>query len=61
MAELSERERTIIRERRLNDEKIPLDALGRRLGLSKERVRQIEHQAIAKLREALGPMKDALI
>ena len=61
VAELSERERTIIRERRLNDEKIPLDALGRRLGLSKERVRQIEHQAIAKLREALGPMKDALI
>ncbi len=61
VSDLNEREQTIIRERRLSAEKIPLDALGERLGLSKERVRQIEHQAIAKLREALEPMRDALV
>ena len=30
-----------------------LEELGRRLGISKERVRQIEHQALKKLKTAL--------
>ncbi len=50
---LSERELKIVRERRLVDEACTLDALGLRLGISKERVRQIESRAIEKLRRAL--------
>jgi len=50
---LSERERRILRARRLADEAATLEALGDRLGISKERVRQIESRAMEKLREAL--------
>ncbi len=53
LAELSERERTIIRERRLREEGSTLEELGVRLGISKERVRQIEHRALMKLKAAL--------
>ena len=42
MRDLSERERLIIRERKLEEEAVTLEALGERLGISKERVRQIE-------------------
>jgi RNA polymerase sigma-32 factor len=61
LSALTQREQTIIRERRLGEEAVTLDALGRRLGISKERVRQIEHQAMRKLRNALehlGPEAD---
>jgi RNA polymerase sigma-32 factor len=50
---LSEREQRILRERRLADEAATLETLGDRLGISKERVRQIESRAMEKLREAL--------
>lgn len=50
---LSERERRIVRERRLADETATLESLGGRLGISKERVRQIESRAMEKLRAAL--------
>lgn len=50
---LSARELFIITERRLTEEGATLESLGRRLGVSKERVRQIEHAALAKLRGAL--------
>jgi RNA polymerase sigma-32 factor len=50
---LSERELKIIRERRLIDEGATLESLGSTLGISKERVRQIESRAIEKLRAAL--------
>lgn len=53
LTSLSERERRILRERRLADEVATLEALGDRLGISKERVRQIESRAMEKLREAL--------
>jgi RNA polymerase sigma-32 factor len=53
VAGLNEREQIIIRERRLGEESVTLEKLGRRLGISKERVRQIEHQAMGKLREVL--------
>lgn len=49
----NERENLIIRERRLTDTTVTLEVLGKRLGISKERVRQIEHQALGKLRKAL--------
>lgn len=53
MADLSDRERLIIRERKLEEESVTLEALGARLGISKERVRQIEGNALEKLRRAL--------
>lgn len=53
LGDLSERERLIIRERKLEEEAVTLEALGERLGISKERVRQIEGNALEKLRRAL--------
>jgi RNA polymerase sigma-32 factor len=50
---LNERELKIIRERRLREEGATLESLGERLGISKERVRQIENRALEKLRVAL--------
>ncbi|KQT47433.1 RNA polymerase subunit sigma-70 [Aureimonas sp. Leaf454] len=50
---LSDRELKIIRERRLQDDGATLEALGSKLGISKERVRQIETRALEKLRTAL--------
>ncbi|MGC6472794.1 MAG: RNA polymerase factor sigma-32 [Parvibaculales bacterium] len=53
LEQLNKREYTIIVERRLKDEGITLEKLGKKLGISKERVRQIEHQALGKLRDLL--------
>lgn len=50
---LSERELRILRERRLSQEAETLEALGSKLGISKERVRQIENRALEKLKKAL--------
>jgi RNA polymerase sigma-32 factor len=50
---LNARELRIIEERRLNDEGATLEALGETLGISKERVRQIEARAMEKLKVAL--------
>lgn len=50
---LNDRETLIITERRLTEDSVTLERLGQRLGISKERVRQIEHQALGKLRKAL--------
>ncbi len=50
---LNERELRIVRERRLQENGATLEALGSSLGISKERVRQIENRALEKLREAL--------
>jgi RNA polymerase sigma-32 factor len=53
LADLTEREMMIIRERRLVEDGVTLESLGVKLGVSKERVRQIEHQALRKLKSAL--------
>ena len=63
---LNPREMHIISKRRLAEESMTLEALGEELGVSKERVRQIEHQALGKLRKALerivgDPMKAGLV
>ncbi|WP_412059126.1 RNA polymerase factor sigma-32 [Bartonella sp. DGB2] len=50
---LNERELQIIRNRRLNENSATLESLGDKLGISKERVRQIEARALQKLRQAL--------
>jgi RNA polymerase sigma-32 factor len=55
---LSERERFIVRERKLRDDPRTLESLGGELGLSKERVRQLEAAAFSKMRrslESVGP------
>jgi len=51
---LSERERMIIEERWMADERSTLADLGARLGLTSERVRQIENAALGKLRRLAG-------
>lgn len=66
MQDLTDRERMIIDQRRLTDETVTLAVLGDLLGISKERVRQIEHQALGKLRRALmklvgDPVQSGLI
>jgi RNA polymerase sigma-32 factor len=58
MRDLSERERLIVRERMMNDEPTTLQRLGDVLGVSKERVRQLEERAKAKLRGSLAGMRD---
>jgi RNA polymerase sigma-32 factor len=54
LGELSPREQTIIRQRRLTDEGATLEELGRELGVSKERVRQLESRALNKLRDSIS-------
>lgn len=53
MKNLTERESFIIRERQLREDGVTLAVLGTQLGISKERVRQLEAQALGKLRQAL--------
>jgi RNA polymerase sigma-32 factor len=50
---LNERERHILSERRLKDKPMPLEALSRHYGISRERARQIEVRAFAKLQKEM--------
>jgi RNA polymerase sigma-32 factor len=53
MQALNARERYIVAERKLKDEPRTLESLGEELGLSKERVRQLEAAAFTKMRRHL--------
>ncbi|MBT9384910.1 RNA polymerase factor sigma-32 [Pseudooceanicola sp. CBS1P-1] len=53
MSELNDRERLIVRERKLREDPRTLESLGTELGLSKERVRQLEAAAFTKMRKSL--------
>lgn len=54
LAQLGDRERRIIEARMLSDEPMTLEQLGNEMGVSKERVRQLEERARARLRTALA-------
>jgi RNA polymerase sigma-32 factor len=53
ISDLSPREQQIIRQRRLGDEGVTLEYLGKEFGISKERVRQLEQRAMSKLRTSI--------
>jgi RNA polymerase sigma-32 factor len=50
---LNDREKKIILDRKLRDQPRTLESLGGELGLSKERIRQLEAQALLKLRKKM--------
>lgn len=58
LSDLSDREQTIIRERHLGDETVTLEELGKELGVSKERVRQLEQRAMEKLKSSMSKFVD---
>ena len=51
--ELPERERDIFIERRLKDEPITLEEIGKGYGISRERVRQLENRAFEKVQKSI--------
>jgi RNA polymerase sigma-32 factor len=58
LRDLTERERMIVRERLMTDEPQTLQQLGLKLGVSKERVRQLEERACGKLRAKLEELRE---
>ena len=54
LSELSDRERKIITDRHLGGQVVTLEDLGKSLGVSKERVRQLEARAMDKLKASIS-------
>lgn len=54
LAGLNEREKSIVTRRLLTDSPMTLEAIGEQLGISRERVRQLEKKALEKMRKSLG-------
>lgn len=61
LSELSPREQLIVQERWSHDDPLTLEQLGSRLGVSKERVRQLEERARAKLRARIESLMPAAL
>jgi RNA polymerase sigma-32 factor len=53
LAELPDRERKIFVERRLKEDPITLEEIGKGFGISRERVRQLENRAFEKVQKAI--------
>jgi RNA polymerase sigma-32 factor len=53
LSDLNDREQFIVRERKMREDPRTLESLGTELGLSKERVRQLEAAAFGKMRKSL--------
>ncbi len=60
LALLNEKERVVVQKRLMADEPESLQVIGDALGVTRERVRQIESQAIKKLEKSLVRVKQAL-
>jgi RNA polymerase primary sigma factor len=62
MVVLTDRERTILQDRYglTGEEEMTLEAIGKKLGLSRERVRQLERDAKQKLFTLLQPRRSEL-
>ena len=59
LSRLPERERQVLELRfGLDGDPQPLETIGKELGISRERVRQVEGEAMAQLAELLGDMRD---
>ena len=54
MSSLGAREQLILQARHLAETPMTLDSLGKKLRLSRERIRQLEHRAIAQLKRAFS-------
>lgn len=59
LGELDKRERFIVEQRYMGDEEVSLATLGRELGVSRERARQLEARAKKKLRKRLAQLDAA--
>ncbi len=59
LGKLSDRERRIVAARLLSDEPVTLEQLGNEMGVSKERVRQLEERICKKLRGELADFRPA--
>ncbi len=60
VASLDARERFIVEQRLMADEETSLAEIGRQLGVSRERARQLEARAKAKLKKQLGDLASTL-
>ena len=58
MAQLGQREKTVLAERRLCEPPVTLDVLAERFGVSRERIRQIENRAMEKLRQSIEQIEE---
>jgi RNA polymerase sigma-32 factor len=56
LSRLDKRERYIVTQRYMGDEEVSLAEIGRELGVSRERARQLEARAKQKLREQLDDL-----
>jgi RNA polymerase sigma-32 factor len=61
LGELDQRERFIVEQRYLKDDEMSLAAIGRELGVSRERARQLESRAKKKLRRRLDDLAELAV